>query len=112
MSASYFKKIDMLLSPEYLPDDQDVFHTYLKTARTVDTRLKIGKFDCVVTDVGGTRSEREERVRLSNSAHCINFTVSLSGYDQRLIEDDLRVDSLFPETLLLKCSYNLLTRSR
>ena len=110
-SASYFKNVDSLFSPEYLPSDQDVLHTYMKTARVVDNRLKLGNLDCLITDGGGTHSYRGEWVCLSNAAHCVIFTASLSGYDRCFIEDKLAVNIPLPEVSLLICSHELLTRS-
>ena len=104
MSASYFKKIDSLFSPMYFPNDQDVLHTSMKTIGWVDSRLKFGKLDCVVTDVGITRLRRKECVRLFNGAHCLIFTAPLSGYDQCLGEDKSAVSSLH-EALPLEYPY-------
>lgn len=102
ISASYLKKIDILCSPLYLPNDQDVLHTYTETVGIVDSRVKLGELDCSVTDVSGTRSSRKGWLHLSSSVHCVIFTAPLSGYDQCLFEDNLAVNSLLPETLPLE----------
>ena len=106
MSASYFKNIHSLFSPLYFPNDQDVLHADIKTAGLVDSRLKFGKLDCVITDAGGTRSSRKEWVRLSSGAHCVIFTAPLSGYDQCVIENKSAVDNLLPEPLPLEYPHN------
>ena len=111
MSASYFKNIDSLLSPLYFPNDQDVLHTSMKTIGLVDSRLKFGKLDCVITDVGSTHSRGKQWVHLFNGVHCIIFTASLSEYDQCLIGDNSTVNSLLPGALPLEFPQNLLTRS-
>ena len=99
MSASYFKNIDSLFSPLYFPNDQDVLHTSMKTIGLVDSRLKFGALDCVITDVGSTRSRRKEWVPRFNGVDCIIFTAPLSGYDQYLIGDKSAVNSLPPTGL-------------
>ena len=108
MSISYFKNIDSLFSPLYLPNDQDILHSSIKTIGTVENRLKLGKVDCLITDVAGTRASRKKWVNVFNGALCVIFTAPLSGYDQCLSEDWTAVNTLLPEALLLNRSHNLL----
>ena len=106
MLASYFKNIHRLFSPLYFPNDQDVLHTSMKTIGLLDSRLKFGKLDCVITDVGSTRSGRKEWANLVKGLDCVIFTAPLSGYDQCLVEDKSVVDILLLGSLLLGYLHN------
>ncbi|KAM0794156.1 G-protein alpha subunit-domain-containing protein [Usnea florida] len=83
----FFKNIDSLFSPQYFPNDQEVLHTSMNTSGFLDVRLKFGKLDCVITDIGSTRSRREEWVHLFNGVNCVIFTAPLTGYNQRLVKE-------------------------
>ena len=104
--ASYFENIDRLFSPQYLPDHQDVLHSYVKTEGIVESRLKLGKLDYLFIDVGDVRSETW--IHFGDSAHCVIFTAPLSGYDE-LYAGETAVGSLLAEALLLKYPHSLLT---
>ena len=83
-----------------------MLHASLKTTGLVHHNLRFGKLDCVIIDVGSTRSRRKDRVHLFNGVHCLIFTAPLSGYDQCLIENKSAVDNLLPEPFPPECPHN------
>ena len=84
---SYIAHIDRVFSPSYLPNDQDVLFSRLRTTGITQTRLKFGKASVEVFDVGGARSDRKKWVHSFEACHSLLFLASLSGYNECLIED-------------------------
>ena len=78
-----------------------MLHSRHRTSRPVESDFGLGKYDCRLIDVGGCRAERKHWAHLFDGVHCLIFTVSLSGYDECLIEDRTAVGSLFSEALSL-----------
>ena len=95
ISASYFKNIDRIFSPQYLPNDQDVLYSRLRTKKIVQNRLVLGNLDCPLIDVGGSPFERKQWAQiLIEGVHCVIFTASLSAYDESAVMDKRTVGSL------------------
>ena len=84
---SYIAHIDRVFSPSYLPNDQDVLFSRLRTSGVTQTCIKSGKRSLEVFDVGGARSDRNKWVYAFEGCDFLLFVVSLSGYNQCLIED-------------------------
>ena len=76
-----------MFSPSYLPNDQDVLFSRLRTSGVTQTCIKSGKRSLEVFDVGGARSDRNKWVYAFEGCDFLLFVVSLSGYNQCLIED-------------------------
>ncbi|KAJ7617866.1 heterotrimeric G-protein alpha subunit, GPA1-like protein [Roridomyces roridus] len=83
----YFKELDRLSAPEYIPSDQDILRTRVKTTGITETKFKIGELTYRIFDVGGQRSERRKWVHCFENVAALVFLVGLSEYDQRLSED-------------------------
>ena len=100
---SYYANIDRLFKPDYLPNDQDVLRSRLRTTGITETLFELGQLNYHMFDVGGQRSERKKWVHCFEGVHCLMFVAALSGYDQCLVEDKTAV-STFPSgsTLLLQ----------
>ena len=58
--SSYFKSIGRISQPDYLPDDQDVLRSRVKTTGITETTFIIGELTYRMFDVGGQRSERKK----------------------------------------------------
>ena len=56
----YFNAIDRMLLPSYLPTDQDIQRSCVKTTGTTETMFKVGELTHKLFDVGGQRSERKK----------------------------------------------------
>jgi hypothetical protein len=84
----YFDSIDRIGDPEFVPDDQDVLRSRVKTTGITETVFVIGELRYRMFDVGGQRSERKKWIHCFENVTAIVFLVALSEYDQHLYEDD------------------------
>lgn len=83
----YFDSIPRMADPGYLPTDQDVLRSRVKTTGITETHFKIGELNYKVFDVGGQRSERKKWIHCFEAVTAIIFLVAISEYDQLLYED-------------------------
>ena len=90
-SSSYYSNIDRLFAKDYLPSDQDVLRSRLRTTGITETLFELGQLNYHMFDVGGQRSERKKWVHCFEGVHCLMFVAALSGYDQCLVEDKTAV---------------------
>ena len=103
--CSYYQHIDRLFTPNYIPNDQDVLRSRLRTTGITETLFEIRQFTYHMFDVGGQRSERKKWVHCFEGVHCLLFVAAMSGYDQCLVEDKTAVSFGFLLQLdLLKMS--------
>ncbi|KAJ1795941.1 guanine nucleotide-binding protein subunit alpha [Coemansia sp. RSA 2399] len=88
-SASYyFDSIGRICQEGYLPTDQDVLRSRVKTTGINETIFRVGELTYRMLDVGGQRSERKKWIHCFENVTAILFLVAISEYDQVLIEDD------------------------
>ncbi|CAO3670921.1 hypothetical protein G6F70_005436 [Rhizopus microsporus] len=88
-SASYyFEHIERIGSPDYVPTDQDVLRSRVKTIGITETKFTVGNLVYKMFDVGGQRSERKKWIHCFESVTAIIFLVAISEYDQVLVEDE------------------------
>ncbi|CAG8542628.1 1240_t:CDS:2 [Diversispora eburnea] len=78
---------DRLFSQNYVPSDQDILHTRMKTTGIVETIFHLGQHTYRMFDVGGQRSERKKWIHCFEDVTAVLFLVAISGYDQCLVED-------------------------
>ncbi|KAL7747354.1 guanine nucleotide-binding protein subunit alpha [Sorochytrium milnesiophthora] len=88
-SAKYYcDAIERIAEPAYMPTDQDILRSRVKTTGIVETTFKIGDLTYKMFDVGGQRSERKKWIHCFENVTAIVFLVAISEYDQVLIEDE------------------------
>ncbi|PWN46267.1 putative guanine nucleotide-binding protein alpha-1 subunit [Ceraceosorus guamensis] len=83
----YFDSVERMAQPNYLPTDQDVLRSRVKTTGITETHFQIGELNYKLFDVGGQRSERKKWIHCFENVTAIIFLVAISEYDQLLYED-------------------------
>ncbi|KAK2801981.1 Guanine nucleotide-binding protein subunit alpha [Emmonsiellopsis sp. PD_5] len=84
----YFDSISRIAQPNYLPNDQDVLRSRVKTTGITESTFIIGELTYRMFDVGGQRSERKKWIHCFENVTTILFLVAISEYDQLLFEDE------------------------
>lgn len=88
-SAQYYlDSLQRIGSPDYLPTEQDILRTRVKTTGIVETHFSFKNLNFRLFDVGGQRSERKKWIHCFEDVTAIIFCVAMSGYDQMLHEDE------------------------
>lgn len=104
----YFSDLDRLFESHYQPHEQDIVQCRARTIGITETTFKLRDHEMLMVDVGGQKSERRKWIHCFQDVTSILFLVSLSGYDQCLVEDKDAV-SLCP---LYSCFVSDLLRVR
>lgn len=76
-----------MFEPAYVPTEQDIVHARARTIGITETVFTLRDHDMLMVDVGGQKSERRKWIHCFQDVTSILFLVSLSGYDQCLVED-------------------------
>lgn len=92
-SFSYFDSIERIGQQNYLPTDQDVLRSRVKTTGITETTFVISNLTYRMFDVGGQRSERKKWIHCFENVTAIIFLIAISEYDQVLIEDETVVST-------------------
>ncbi|EPS99657.1 hypothetical protein FOMPIDRAFT_1024123 [Fomitopsis schrenkii] len=83
----YFSGLDRLFEPTYVPNEQDIVQARARTIGITETMFQLKDHEMLMVDVGGQKSERRKWIHCFQDVTSILFLVSLSGYDQCLVED-------------------------
>ncbi|KAI8060264.1 G-protein alpha subunit [Gongronella butleri] len=87
-SAPYFfDNLARISDPQYVPCEQDVVRARSKTTGISETHFTLKQARIHLFDVGGQRSERKKWIHCFEAVTSIVFCVSLSEYDQVLLEE-------------------------
>lgn len=86
----YFDDIDRLAADGYLPNEQDVLRSRVRTTGIVQSEFKIKSMNFAMFDVGGQRNERRKWIHCFDNVDCVVFVASLSEFDQTLYEDETK----------------------
>ncbi|KAI8068438.1 G-alpha protein [Gongronella butleri] len=84
----YFDAILRIGQPNYIPSDQDVLRSRVKSTGITETTFVIGDLTYRMLDVGGQRSERKKWIHCFENVTALVFLVAISEYDQVLFEDE------------------------
>ncbi|XP_056116940.1 guanine nucleotide-binding protein G(t) subunit alpha-2 [Rhinichthys klamathensis goyatoka] len=88
-SAGYYlAEMDRICKPDYLPTEQDVLRSRVKTTGIIEEQFGCKELHFRMFDVGGQRSERKKWIHCFEGVTCIIFCGALSAYDMVLVEDD------------------------
>uniref|UniRef100_A0A1L8DKV1 Putative g-protein alpha subunit n=1 Tax=Nyssomyia neivai TaxID=330878 RepID=A0A1L8DKV1_9DIPT len=87
-AAYYLNSLDRISQHNYVPTQQDVLRTRVKTTGIVETHFSFKNLHFKMFDVGGQRSERKKWIHCFEGVTAIIFCVALSGYDLVLAEDE------------------------
>lgn len=88
-SAEYFfKRLDIIGADDYLPDEQDVLCSRVRTTGIVENNFKIQDSEFKMFDVGGQRNERKKWIHCFENVTAVIFVAAISEYDQKLYEDE------------------------
>ncbi|KAI9150927.1 guanine nucleotide-binding protein subunit alpha [Blastocladiella emersonii ATCC 22665] len=84
----YYAALERISAPRYMPTDQDILRSRVKTTGITETTFHIGDLIYRMFDVGGQRSERKKWIHCFENVTAIVFLVAISEYDQVLMEDE------------------------
>ncbi|KAJ9065511.1 guanine nucleotide-binding protein subunit alpha, variant 2 [Entomophthora muscae] len=84
----YFTHLDRIASPDFVPSDQDILRSRIKTTGITETQFKIDEAKFRMMDVGGQRSERKKWIHCFEGVTAVLYLIAISEYDQTLAEDD------------------------
>uniref|UniRef100_A0AAY5KSE4 Guanine nucleotide-binding protein G(I) subunit alpha-1 n=1 Tax=Esox lucius TaxID=8010 RepID=A0AAY5KSE4_ESOLU len=87
-AAYYLNDLDRISHQAYVPTQQDVLRTRVKTTGIVETHFTFKDLHFKMFDVGGQRSERKKWIHCFEGVTAIIFCVALSDYDLVLAEDE------------------------
>jgi len=88
-SAEYFiEKVDEIANEDYVPSEQDILRSRVRTTGIVETEFKIKDNLFRMFDVGGQRNERKKWIHCFEDVTCVIFVAAISEYDQVLYEDE------------------------
>ncbi|XP_015279619.1 PREDICTED: guanine nucleotide-binding protein G(t) subunit alpha-3 [Gekko japonicus] len=87
-AAYYLNDLDRLTTPGYIPNEQDVLRSRVKTTGIIETQFSFKDLHFRMFDVGGQRSERKKWIHCFEGVTCIIFCAALSAYDMVLVEDE------------------------
>lgn len=87
-AAYYLNDLERIAQSDYIPTQQDVLRTRVKTTGIVETHFTFKDLHFKMFDVGGQRSERKKWIHCFEGVTAIIFCVALSAYDLVLAEDE------------------------
>jgi len=88
-SCKYFlDRIQTIGSSEYIPNEQDLLRTRVRTTGIVENAFEIDGNQFRMFDVGGQRNERKKWIHCFEAVTAVLFVAAISAYDQVLYEDE------------------------
>ena len=93
-SAYYYlnDRLHEIFTASYVPDDQDVLRSRVRTTGIVQSDFTItkdkAKLPITMFDVGGQHNERRKWIHCFDHVNVVIFVAAISEFDQVLFEDD------------------------
>lgn len=87
-SNYYFDKITEIGAPDYIPSEQDVLRSRVRTTGIVENPFTIDGNAFKMFDVGGQRNERKKWIHCFENVTAVLFVAAIAEYDQVLYEDE------------------------
>jgi len=87
-TAYFFSRIREISAPGYVPTQQDVLRSRVRTTGIVENEFEIDGNKFKMFDVGGQRNERKKWIHCFESVTAVLFVAAMSEYDQMLYEDE------------------------
>nr|8JIP_A Chain A, Guanine nucleotide-binding protein G(s) subunit alpha isoforms short [Homo sapiens] len=81
-AAYYLNDLDRIAQPNYIPTQQDVLRTRVKTSGIFETKFQVDKVNFHMFDVGAQRDERRKWIQCFNDVTAIIFVVDSSDYNR------------------------------
>jgi len=87
-SKYFFDRLEEICRPNYLPSEQDVLRSRVRTTGIVENEFTIDGNQFKMFDVGGQRNERKKWIHCFENVTAVLFVAAISEYDQVLYEDE------------------------
>jgi hypothetical protein len=87
-AAYFFDRIDAVAEEGYIPTEQDVLRSRVRTTGIVENSYEIDGNQFKMFDVGGQRNERKKWIHCFENVTAVLFVGVLSEYDLVLYEDE------------------------
>jgi len=84
----FFSKIDTIAEDKWVPLEQDVLRSRVRTTGIVENAFDIDGNQFKMFDVGGQRNERKKWIHCFENVTAVLFVAAISEYDQVLYEDE------------------------
>jgi hypothetical protein len=84
----FFDRLSDISAEEYVPTQQDVFRSRVRTTGIVETDFEIRGHHFKMVDVGGQRNERRKWINCFEGVTAVLFVAAISEFDQVLYEDE------------------------
>ena len=83
----YFDRIGVIKQPDYVPTQDDILHSRVRTSGIVTEQYEIESVDYEMYDVGGQKNERKKWIHCFDNVTAVVFVAAISEYYQKLFED-------------------------
>jgi len=87
-TQEFFKHLTEIASPTYMPTDQHMLLSRVRTTGIVEEKYLIKKNHYIMFDVGGQRNERKKWIHCFDGVNAVIFVTAVSEFDQNLFEDE------------------------